>query len=564
MFSKEYMKKLEGIKQEWNKEFEKYYKGKKYPLSTDSGIELKPVYTAEDVKDTKIEKSAMPGVYPYTRGTYPLIYQTSMWTTQQGMGYGTPEETRARYDLLIKEGLGDENRMVPQYFILPDAVVQEGYDPDHPSAKKQVGVVGCNWSTTEDMKTLFHDLPLDEIGVVFASFDPSPPTLAMYQVAAERMGFSADKLRGHTVANFYRQTCWDMRSFPPESAFKIASEYFKYCSENIPLWSTISYQGYGFQEAGATPVQELAFMTATAIAFTDATIKLGLHADDFVSRYGFVFSIDDDFFEAIAKMRAFRRMWAKITKERWGCKKTSSSKAIIQTKTAGISMTAQQPLNNIVRAGIQTLAAVLGGATSIWTTHYDEAFSIPSEEAATLCLRTQQMIYHETNVAKVVDPLGGSYYLEWLTDKMEEEATSLMEKIEEMGYENCWRDGWFRRELEKSAYEWKQNLESGESIKVGVNKYKLEEEVEINLHSPNPESEEIMISRVQEFREKRDFAKTEAALKEFRKAAEEVRDNWPDASAELMPPLVETIRADATLGESMGILKEVFGWSNIY
>jgi methylmalonyl-CoA mutase N-terminal domain/subunit len=326
------------------------------------------------------------------------------------------------------------------------------------------------------------------------------------------------------------------------------------------MWSPISFQGYGFQEAGATPVQELAFMVATAIAFTEATIELGLHADEFVNRYGFHFAIDDDFFEAVAKMRAFRRMWARITKERWGCKKPSSYKTIIQAETAGTSLTAQQPLNNIVRAGIQTLAAVLGGATSIWTTHYDEALSIPTEASATLGLRTQQIIYHETNVAKVVDPLGGSYYLEWLTDEVEEQATALIQKIEEMGYLNCWRNGWIRRELEKSAFEWRQKIESGEKIKVGVNKYRVEEEMEINLHTPDPESEEIMINRVQEFRKKRDSGKTKAALRELQKGAIDVRENWPKAKAELMPSLIETIRANATLGETMEVLKEVFGW----
>jgi len=564
MFSKKILEEMEAHKEEWNREYKKYYKGREYKSCTDSGIEIKPVYTPEDINKSKTEQLAMPGVYPYTRGTYPLMYQSSMWTTQQGMGYGTPEKTRERYDLLRKQGLDAHEGMVPQFFMVPDAVAQEGYDPDHPAAKGQVGVVGSNWSNTRDMEILFHDLPLDKTGVVYAIYDPALPTLAMYQVTAERMGFPAHKLRGHTVANFYRQTCWDLRSFLPENSLKAASEYIKYCAQNIPMWSPISFQGYGFQEAGATPVQELAFMVATAIAFTEATLQLGIHADDFVNRYGFHFAIDDDFFEAIAKMRAFRRMWARITKERWGCKRPQSYKTIIQAETAGTSLTAQQPINNIVRAGIQTLAAVLGGATSIWTTHYDEALSIPTEESATLCLRTQQVIYEETNVAKVVDPLGGSYYMEWLTDKVEEEAMKLIEKIEEMGYLNCWRNGWIRREIEKSAFDWRQKIESGEKIKVGMNKHRAEEEMEINLHSPDPESEEIMVKRVQEFRKKRDSGKTESALAELKRAAIDVKDNWPKATAELMPSLVEATRADATMGESMGVLKEAFGWNYIY
>jgi methylmalonyl-CoA mutase N-terminal domain/subunit len=564
MFSEKTIDKAKECGEEWRREYERYYKGRKLSLFTDSGIEIKPVYTPEDVEETHAEQLTMPGVYPYTRGTYPMMYQFSMWTTQQGLGYGTPEKTRERYDLLRKEGMDAHEGMVPQYFIAPDAVVQEGYDPDNPAAKGQIGLVGSNWSNTGDMEVLFHDLPLDKTGVVYATYDTSLPTLAMYQVTAEKMGFPAHKLRGHTVANFYRQTCWDLRSFLPENSLKVASEYIKYCTQNIPMWSPISFQGYGFQESGATPVQELAFMVATAIAFTEATLQLGINADEFVNRYGFHFAIDDDFFEAIAKMRAFRRMWARITKERWGCRKPQSYKAIIQAETAGTSLTAQQPLNNIVRAGIQTLAAALGGATSIWTTHYDEALSIPTEESATLCLRTQQIIYEETNVAKVVDPLGGSYYLEWLTDRVEEEATKLIQRIEEMGYVNCWKDGWIRRELERSAFEWRQKIESREKIKVGVNKYQVKEEMEINLHKPDLKAEAIMVKRVKKFRKERDSKKAEAALAELKKVAVDVRDNWPKASAELMPYLVEAVRADATLEESMGVLKETFGWNYIY
>jgi len=480
------------------------------------------------------------------------------------MGYGLPEQTRERYDLLRKEGLDAHEGMVPQYFIVPDAVVQEGYDPDHPAAKGQVGVVGSSWCNVEDMEILFRDLPLDKTGVAYATYDSSLPTLGMYVACAERMGFKPEQLRGHTVANFYRQTCWDLRSFSPEHALKVAAEYIKYCSRNIPRWSPISFQGYGFQEAGATPVQELAFMLATAAAFTDACVEAGLNADDFVGRYGFHVAIDDDFFEAIAKVRALRRMWATMASERWGCKKQKSLTAIVQAETAGTSLTAQQPMNNIVRAGLQTLAAVLGGSTSIWTTHYDEALSIPTEESATLCLRTQQIVYHETNVAKVVDPLGGSYYLEWLTDRVEEEASALMKRIEELGYLNCWRNGWFRRELERSSYEWRQSLEKGERVKVGVNRYKSEDEVKVNLFRSDPKAEEILVERVKRFRRNRDKAKADRALNELKKAAVEVRERWPRASAEIMPLVVECARQNATHGEIMDVLKGIYGWSYVY
>lgn len=564
VFDSKLKREARELEEAWRKEYARLYPGRECLQRTDSGIPLKPVYGPSDLDGVQFDKVGMPGVYPYTRGTYPLLYQFSMWTTQQGMGYGLPEQTRERYDLLRREGLGAHEGMVPQFFMAPDAVVQEGYDPDHPAAKGQVGIVGSSWCNVGDMEVLFRDLPLDKTGVAYATYDSSLPTLGLHVACAERMGFKPEQLRGHTVANFYRQTCWDLRSFSPENALKVASDYIKYCSRNIPRWSPISFQGYGFQEAGATPVQELAFMLATAVAFTDACVEGGSDADDFVSRYGFHVAIDDDFFEAIAKVRALRRMWARIASERWGCKKPKSLTAIVQAETAGTSLTAQQPTNNIVRAGVETLAAVLSGATSIWTTHYDEGLSIPTEESATLCLRTQQIIYHETNVAKVVDPLGGSYYLEWLTDKVEDEASKLMAKIEEMGYLNCWRSGWFRRELERSSYEWRQALEKGERVKVGVNKYRTEEDVNIKLFRSDPEAEEILVKRVRQFRASRDSDKTSRALIELKQTAVEVRDHWPKASVDLMPAVVDCARNNATLGEMMDVLKGVYGWSHVY
>ncbi|MEW6033725.1 MAG: methylmalonyl-CoA mutase family protein [Chloroflexota bacterium] len=564
MFTRRVQKEARELEQEWRKEYSRLYDGRECDLRTDSGIPLKPVYTPADVQKSDFRDIGMPGVSPYTRGTYPLLYQFSMWTTQQGMGYGLPEQTRERYDLLRQQGLDAHEGMVPQYFVVPDAVVQEGYDPDHPAARGQVGVVGSSWCNVKDMEVLFGGLPLDKTGVVFATYDSSLPTLAMYVACAENMGFYPEQLRGHTVANFYRQTCWDLRSFAPENELKVATEYIRYCSHNIPRWSPISFQGYGFQEAGATPVQELAFMLATAVAFTDACVEAGLTADDFVGRYGFHVAIDDDFFEAIAKVRALRRMWARIAAERWGCKRPKSLATIIQTETAGTSLTAQQPLNNIVRAGIGTLAAVLAGATSIWTTHYDEALSIPTEESATLCLRTQQVIYHESNVAKVVDPLGGSYYVEWLTNRVEEEASKLMKRIEDIGYLNCWRSGWFRRELERSSYEWRQALEKGERVKVGVNRYYTEEDMKPRLFRSDPKAEDVLVQRVREFRARRDSAKVQAALGELKKVAMEVKERWPKHNAELMPAVLDSVKANATLGEVMGVLKEVYGWAYTY
>ena len=448
---------VKALEEEWRRECRRLYGEAQPRLATASGIPIKPVYSPADMEGLDYSQDlGMPGLYPYTRGAYPLLYQSSPWTTQQGMGYGLPEDTRQRYDLLLREGLEVHQGMVPQFFIVPDAPSQEGYDPDHPAARGQVGVCGTSWCKNEDFDLLFHDLPLDKTGLVLANYDSSMVGVAFYVACAERMGYRPEQLRGHTVNNLYRQTCWDLRSFPPESALMVGAELIKYCALNIPRWSPISIQGYGFQEAGANAVQELAFMLATAIAVTEKVTELGLHPDQFVSRYGFHFAADDDFFETIAKIRAFRRMWARLARERFGCQNPKSLAAIIQVETAGTSLTAQQPLNNIVRAALQTLAAVLSGPTSVWTTHYDEALSIPTEEAAVLSLRTQQIIYHETGVAKVVDPLAGSYYLEWLTSKIEEEVQKLLSRVLEMGYVQAWRSGWFRRELERSAWEWNE------------------------------------------------------------------------------------------------------------
>ncbi|OGW12820.1 MAG: hypothetical protein A3G93_03645 [Nitrospinae bacterium RIFCSPLOWO2_12_FULL_45_22] len=302
---------------------------------------------------------------------------------------------------------------------------------------------------------------------------------------------------------------------------------------------------------------------APAIAVTETCMELGLHPDEFVSRYGFHFAADDDFFESIAKIRAFRRIWAKIAKERFGCKSPKSLQPILQIETSTTSLTAQQPMNNIIRAALQTLAAVLSSPNSIWTTHYDEALSIPTEESAVLCVRTQQIIYHETKVANVVDPLGGSYYVEWLTHKLEEEITKLLSKIDEMGFFQCWRTGWFRKETEKSAYEWRKGLEKGDNIKVGLNKYVTEGEAKVPIFRVDPQVEEIAIERVKRFRAERNSDVTQASLRELKGVARQVNQDWPQGG-DLMPAVLNAVRAEATLQEIMDVLKGEFGWGFVY
>jgi methylmalonyl-CoA mutase N-terminal domain/subunit len=560
MFTKELLAEYQKLEKEWRAACQRVYGEKEYLSTTEAGIPTKAVYTPADIKDLDYKDIGMPGIFPYSRGIHPLMYQYAQWATQQGLGYGLPEDTRARYDLLRKEGM---EGYIPQYFVVNDAVAMHGYDPDHPAAKGQVGRCGTSWCNIRDYEILFHDLPLDKTGVVLATFDNAAPALATYIVCAEKMGFEPQKLRGNTNNCAYRQTTLDLPSFSPENAFKVAAELIKYCSRNIPRWSPISFQGFLYHGAGANAIQEVAFTLASAIAVAETCMELGLHPDEFVSRYGFHFAANDDFFESIAKIRAFRRIWANIAKERFGCKHPKSLQPIIQIETSTTSLTAQQPLNNIIRAALHTLAAVLSSPNSIWTTHYDEALSLPTEESAVLCVRTQQIIYHETKVPNIVDPLGGSYYIEWLTHKLEEEITKTLNKIDEKGFFQCWRTGWFRKEIEKSAYEWRKGIEKGDNIKVGLNKYDTEEEVKVPIFKVDPRVEEIAIERVKKFRAERNSDAAQARLRDLKKVARQVREDWP-RGGDLMPAVLDAARAETTLQEIMDVLKGEFGWGFVY
>lgn len=560
--AKEVTNRKQTPEEEWQALFDQRYKDLKLDLKTASGIPVKPVYSARDIEGLD---TGMPGVYPYTRGPFPLMYQYTRWTNQQAFGFGLPEHTRQRYDVLRKAGLSGYEGMEAPFFFIGDEVTTAGYDPDNPIARGRVGRCGLSWCTTRDLEILFHDLPLDKVFTVWNIFLPSPIALAMYIVVAEKMGFPMKVLRGVSCFYVFEQMFMDHATYAPENGLKLAAAQTRFCTRNIPYWNSTSMDGYALQEAGANTIQELAFMFAEAIATTEATMKMGLSPDEFVGRFGFHVAAGDDFFETVCKIRALRRIWATLTKERFGCKNSRSWRAsTIQVETAGDSLTAQQPLNNIARAAIQTLGAVLGSANSIWTTHFDEALSIPSEESATVCLRTQQIILHETNVPNVVDPLGGSYYVEWLTNKIVEEVLALIKKIDDMTFINAMKTGFIHREIEKSAWEYRNALETGEMVKVGVNKYvEPDEKLTVRLHKADPEIEKIAVQRVQEFRARRDSQKTARALEEMKKVAESFRDQWPNGP-ELMPAIIQAVKADATLGEMMSVMRKVFGFQFTY
>jgi len=437
----------------------------------------------------------------------------------------------------------------------------QGYDADHPLAKGWVGITGPSINTRADYEALYEGIPLDKTNVLLSTFDTSPIGLAMLVVTAEKQGVPPEKLHGQTINYFYRQMYMEHPSWPPESGLKITREYVKYCSENVPYWVPINFACYDIIECGGDVIQELAFILSVAIAITEECMACGMDPDTFVNKYNFHMAGHMDFFETICKTRALRRMWAKIASERFGCKKPRSMALLTDVKTCGATYTAQQPLNNVIRGAYETLAAVLGGVNSIWTTHYDDALANPTEQAATLGLRTQQIILHEMNVHKVTDPLAGSYYVEWLTNKIEEDAWKLLDKIEGMGgYLACMNSAWFRREVDRVGISHKMKQERGEEVVVGVNKFTQEEEYEVPV-TKYGDTEAEVIARLKKYKAERDNAKTTAALADLKKASIAVNDEG--AVGILMPAIINAVKADATLGEMMDVLKEVFGWGLI-
>ena len=564
LFSDEVLKGLQESQKKWDEEYARLYKDTKLEHKSSSGFDLKPVYTPSDVKDMDFEDISMPGVYPFLRGTYPLQYQIYPWASEFGFGFALPEDTRKRYDLLIEEGMKGHQGRLPIYFIIGDTALSAGYDPDYPQARGYVGRAGNTWSTMRDLEILFDGLPLDKINVILpACVVSSVPVLAQYVAYAQRRGIPLEPLRGLSHNYWYRHIAVDCAHSPPEGSFMYTVDIIKYCTKNMPKWNTMTISSYMVEESGANPLQELAFMLATYIFTVEKCMEVGLHPDDFNNRFGNFFGMGSDFFEQIAKIRAFKRMWAKINKERFGCKNPRAVKPIIQLQTAGSTFTAQQPLNNVVRATLETLTCVLSGSDSMWTSAYDEALAVPTEEAVTLALRTQQIILHESNITAVSDPLGGSYYLEWLTNKLEEEAYKLIEKIEKMGYLKCLGDGWFRREIERSAYEHRQAIKRGDKIVVGLNKYEGGKTLSAAPIQIDPRVEEIAVERVKKFKEQRDNKKAKAALEQMRDVAERMKKEWPNGP-DLMPAAIEAADADATMGEMSDVMKEVFGWGYTY
>ncbi|MEM0215428.1 MAG: methylmalonyl-CoA mutase family protein [Archaeoglobaceae archaeon] len=519
---------------------------RKKEFKTASGFIVDRLYTPEDVAVEYESKIGYPGVYPFTRGIYPTMYRGRLWTMRQYAGYGTAEETNKRYKFLISQG----QTGLSVAFDLP---TQIGYDSDHPMALGEVGKVGVAISTLEDMATLFDGIPLAKVSTSMTINSTCAQILAMYTTVAESQGANRAELRGTVQNDMLKEyIARGTYIYPPEPSLRLATDIIVFCAKEMPNWNSISVSGYHMEEAGATAVQEVAFTLADGITYVEKVLERGIDVDDFAPQISFFFSAGNNLLEEVAKFRAARRLWARIMKDRFNAKKPQSMMLRFHVQTAGCTLTAQQPENNIIRVTLQALAAVLGGCQSLHTNSFDEALCLPTEKAVRIALRTQQIIAEESGVADVVDPLGGSYYVEWLTDKIEEEAMKYIEKIDEMGgMIKAIETGYVQREIQRSAYEKQKAIESGELTVVGVNKYKIDEEIHIELLRVPKEIVEKQIARVRRFKENRDRSKVEEALQRLEKAAE--------TDENLMPFIFDCVKSKATLGEIANSLRRVFG-----
>jgi len=513
-----------------------------------SDIALKRLYTPEDIAHHDyLEHAGFPGDYPYLRGVYPTMYRGRLWTMRMFSGFGTPEDTNKRLHYLLEHG---ETGLSIAF----DMPTLYGYDPDHARAEGEVGRCGVSVGSLKDMEIILEGIPLEKVSTSMTINAPASVLTAMYVGVAERQGLKPKDLRGTVQADILKEYIAQKEwAFPPEAHLRIIRDMMTYCTKEMPQWNYISISGYHIREAGSSAVQELAFTLADGFAYVDLGIEAGLEVDDFAPRLSFFWNCGMDFFEEIAKFRAARRIWARVMKERYKAKDPRSLLLRTHAQNSGASLTWQQPLNNIVRTTIEAMATVLGGTQSLHTNSYDEAWALPSEKAATVALRTQQIIAEETGVTDVVDPLAGSYYLEWLTDEMEEQAYQYFDKIERAGgLLNAIKTGFIQREIAETAYRYQQEMERGDRIVVGVNKYHVEEKMPIDTLKINQEAQRRQVDRINKVRQTRDTVKVKQTLDELRRTFE-------NEDANSMYIIVKAVRAYATLGEIMDVGRKVFG-----
>jgi len=544
-------KRIEEAKKQWedkilNKVLPKFPERKK-KFVTGSNQEVNRLYDPLDLEDFDyLTDLNFPGDFPYTRGVQPTMYRGKLWTMRQYAGFGDAEESNKRYKYLLKNGQTGLS-------IAFDLPTQIGYDSDHPMSHGEVGKVGVAIDTLQDMEILFDGIPLDKVSTSMTINAPAAILLAMYIAVAEKQGISKAELNGTIQNDILKEyVARGTYIFPPLPSMRLITDIFDYCSRELPKWNTISISGYHIREAGATAIQEIAFTLANGIAYVDAAVKKGLDLDKFAPRLSFFFNAHNDLFEEVAKFRAARRLWAKIMKNRFGAKDPKSMMLRFHTQTAGCTLTAQQPDNNIVRVAIQALAAVLGGTQSLHTNSRDEALSLPSQESVRIALRTQQIIAYESGVTETVDPIAGSYYLEKMTKDMEKAAMDYINQIDKLGGSpKAIEKGFIQREIQNSAYQYQKDIEDKKRIIVGVNQFRSEEEPMKDLLKVNPEIERRQVGKLDEVKKKRKEKEVQEKLQLLKEIA--------SSEQNIMPYILDCVKSYATLGEICDQLRAVFG-----
>ncbi len=552
MFDEDELKKLQKERERWEQttlpNWLKQSSERKSEFHNHSGMNVKRLYTPEDMKQMDyIRDMGFPGEYPFLRGVHATMYRGRLWTMRMFAGFGTAADTNKRFKYLLKEG---ESGLSTAF----DYPTIMGYDSDHAMASGEVGICGVAISSLQDMEVLFNGIPLDKVTTSMTINGPAPMLLAMYVAVGDKQGVSRDKLGGTTqndnLKEFFAQK---LCIFPPKASVKLTTDIIEYCAKHLPRWNPVSISGYHIREAGANAVQELAFTLYDGISYVESTLERGLKVDDFAQRLSFFFASHNDFFEEIAKFRAARRIWAKVMKERFHVKNPRSMWMRMHIQTSGCTLTAQQPHNNIVRTTIQALAAVLGGTQSLHTNSFDEALCLPSEDAVRVALRTQQIIAFESGAPNTIDPLGGSYYIEALTNEMEEKAMEYIRKIDDMGGAiPAIEKGFFQKEIADSAYKYQRETDEKKRTVVGVNDYKIDEtECPIELLRVDPKVEQEQLANLQRLKRQRDNKKAREALDKLHSSAEKDQN--------LMPVMIDAVKAYATLGEITEVLKQVYG-----
>jgi methylmalonyl-CoA mutase N-terminal domain/subunit len=551
MSTKDRIGHLQQKREEWEKTVLQPFLAQRAERSdrfeTASGIEVERLYTEEHTAELDyVRDLGFPGAFPFTRGVYPTMYRGRLWTMRQYAGFGTAEETNRRFRFLLEQGQTGLS-------VAFDLCTQIGYDSDHPMSQGEVGRVGVAIDTLEDMEILFDGIPLDRVSTSMTINAPAAILLAMYIAVAEKRGIPRHQLAGTIQNDILKEyIARGTYIFPPRPSMRLVVDTFAFCAREVPRWNVISISGYHIREAGATAPQEIGFTLANGIAYVQAALEAGLDVDRFAPRLSFFFNAHNDLFEEVAKFRAARRLWARIMRDRFGARDPRSWMLRFHTQTAGSALTAQQPENNVVRVTIQALAAVLGGTQSLHTNGRDEALGLPTQESALLALRTQQIIAHESGVTSTVDPLGGSYFVESLTNQLEKKAEEYIRRIDELGGAVAAIEaGYPQREIQRAAYEYQRQVESGQRVVVGVNAYRMEEEPEVDFLRVDERVQREQIDRLERLKRQRSARAVQQALEQVKTCAA--------SGQNLMPAFIDAVKAYATLGEICGVLREIFG-----